>query len=476
MSSSINALKSYAVEADQRSEVNAIPRSMLPASIARPVQSVKSIKNITPISGSSTTSGGQTTFQLPYGASAGFMKAGSSYVRFRFSATQAADSFGFAGGCPSAQSLIQRITVAQNNNLELINEYGKLVSNVIYPFMTSASYQNNVALMEGGLGSNAYLSQPFSSGALGSTSFTTGLTQQDCIIGDPRQSFSSTGPGGAQAIELSVPILCGLFNNKELSFIPLELMSSPLTLTIDWATVNNCINALTTAVSEYACSAIQLVYESVSPPVDYVNELRSGLMQGRVWSIPYTTVISAQTQNSSTVSYNMSLNASSVDAFFYGQTPSFTANTSTLTTKQFAVSTGSSIAGDFTTVNRRLYADGNLINSVPSLNSDTMMLREMFRAVEAGFVSDVYQTPPFSTLGSNGVANASLGTYRAQFYAGGFNLKPFFEENLCMAGTPVSVLNYQKDDYSGADGILYMYAFVSNIAVLDASGALSVIR
>ena len=172
----------------------------------------------------------------------------------------------------------------------------------------------------------------------------------------------------------------------------------------------------------------------------------------------------------------MSLNASSVDAFFYGATQSFNANTSTLTQKCFASATGSSIAGDFTTVNRRLYADGNLVNSVPSLNSDTMLVREMLRAVEGGFVSDVYQTPPFSTVGTNGTSGQPLGTLRSQFYCGGFNLKPFFEENLAMAGTPVSVLNFQKDDYSGADGILYMYAFVSNIAVIDAGGAISVIR
>jgi hypothetical protein len=475
MSSSISALKSYAIEMDQKDEVNAIPRSMLPARIARPVQATKSIKNITPISGSSITSGGQTTVQLPFGAGAGYMKAGSAYLRFRLSATQAADEFGFAGSCPSASSLIQRLTVAQNNNVELINEYGKLVSNIILPYCTSASYQNNVALMEGGLGSNAYLSFPLSSGALGTTAYVAGRTQQDCILGDVRQTFNSTGVGGAQQVELSVPIYSGLLNNKELSFIPLELMSSPLTITFDWATVNNAIFALTTAVSEYACSAIQLVYESVSPPVEYTNELRAGLMQGRVWSIPYCSVISAQTQNNSSVSYNMSLNASSVDAFFYGATQSFNANTSTLTSKVFASATGSSIAGDFTTVNRRLYADGNLINSVPSLNSDTMLVREMLRAVEGGFVSDVYQTPCFSTVGNNGAA-AQVGTLRGQFYAGGFNLKPFFEENLCMAGTPVSVLNFQKDDYSGADGILYMYAFTSAIAIIDASGAISVIR
>ena len=176
------------------------------------------------------------------------MKAGSGYLRFRFSATQSANTFGFAGSIPSAQSLIQRITIAQNNNIELINEYGKLVSNVIYPYCTSSSYQNNIALMEGGLGANAYQSLTFSSGALGSTtSYVAGLTNVVAMT-DPRSAFVSTGAGGAMAVEFSVPIMCGLFNNKELSFIPLELMSSPLTITIDWATVNNAIFAITTAV------------------------------------------------------------------------------------------------------------------------------------------------------------------------------------------------------------------------------------
>jgi len=475
MSSTISPLKSYAVEMDQRDEINAIPRSMLPARIARPVQATKNIKNITPISGSSITSGGQTTIQLPFGAGAGYMKAGSAYLRFRYSATQASDEHGFAGSCPSASSLIQRLTISQNNSVELINNYGKLVSNIILPYCTSSSFQNNVALMEGGLGSSAYLSMPFSSGALGTTAYVASRTQQDCIIGDPRQTYNSTGVGGAQAVEVSVPIYSGLLNNKELSFIPLELMSSPLTIQFDWATVNNAIFALTTAVSEFACTAIALVYESVSPPVEYTNELRAGLMQGRVWSIPYSTVISAETQNNSSVSYNMSLNASSVDAFFFGATQSFNQNTSTLTSKVFASATGSSIAGDFSTVNRRLTADGNLINSIPSINSDTVLLREMFRAIEGGFVSDVYQTPVFSTVGNNG-AVAPVGTLRGQFYAGGFNLKPFFEENLAMAGTPCSVLNFVKDDYTGADGILYMFAFVSNLCIIDGSGAISVIR
>jgi len=97
MSSTISPLKSYAVEMDQRDEINAIPRSMLPARIARPVQATKNIQNITPISGSSITSGGQTTIQLPFGAGAGYMKAGSAYLRFRYSATQASDEHGFAG-------------------------------------------------------------------------------------------------------------------------------------------------------------------------------------------------------------------------------------------------------------------------------------------------------------------------------------------------------------------------------------------
>ena len=150
---------------EQNDGVNAVPRSMLPSRISRPVQATKSIKNISAISGSTATSGQLSLIQLPYGAGAGFMKPGSSYLRFRYAGTQTANTHGFAGSCPTAQSLIQRLTISQNNSIELIQEYGKLVSNIIYPFMTTSDYQNSVALNEGGLGQNNYLSPAYFTGA-----------------------------------------------------------------------------------------------------------------------------------------------------------------------------------------------------------------------------------------------------------------------------------------------------------------------
>ena len=466
--SSINALKTYGVEVEQNDGINAVPRSMLPARISRPVQATKSIKNISAISGSTATSGQLSLIQLPYGAGAGFMKPGSAYLRFRYAGTQAANFHGFAGSCPTAQSLIQRLTVSQNNAVELINDYGKLVSNIIYPFMTSSDYQNTVAINEGGLGQNNYVSRAYYTGAGAPESV---LSSQ---LTDARFMYNSTGVGGSGgAIELSVPLCSGLLNNNELSFIPLELMSSPLTIQVDWATVNNAIYALTTAVTEFTCSNVSLVYESVSPPMEYVSELRQGLLSGKVWSIPYTTVVSAQTSNAATVSYNFSLNASSVDAFFYGACDVDTQPTSTLRSKYFVCATGSSVASDFTTMNRRLYADGNLVTSMPSINSDTLLFRELMRAVQGGFVNDTQTTVPFSNVG---LIPGVGGTYRGQFYAAGFNLKNFNEEGLCMSGTPVSVLNLQIDNYSSASGILYMYAFLSQIAIIDASGSISVLR
>jgi hypothetical protein len=466
--SSINALKTYGVEMEQNDGVNAIPRSMLPARISRPVQANKSIKNISAISGSTATSGQLSLIQLPYGAGAGFMKPGSAYLRFRYAGTQASNFHGFAGSCPTAQSLIQRLTISQNNSVELINSYGKLVSNIIYPFMTSSDYQNSVAINEGGIGQNNYISPVYSTGAASTT--TPGVSS----FTDAKFTYAAAGVGGSGGpIELSIPLCSGLLNNNELSFIPLELLSSPLTIQVDWATVNNAIFALTTAVTEFTCSNVSLVYESVNPPMEYVSELRQGLLQGKVWSIPYTTVVSAETSNTSTVSYNFSLNASSVDAFFYGACNAETAPTSTLTSKYFVCATGSSVASDFTTMNRRLYADGNLVTSMPSINSDTLLFRELMRAVQGGFVNDVQTTIPFSSVGL--IPNVG-GSQRGQFYAGGFNLKNFNEEGLCMSGTPVSVLNLQIDNYSTASGILYMYAFLSQIAIIDASGAISVLR
>ena len=464
--SSINPLKTFTVEMEQNDGINQVPRSMLPSRISRSVSATKSIKNISAISGSTATSGQLSLIQLPYGSGSGFMKPGSAYLRFRYAGTQTANTHGFAGSCPTAQSLIQRLTVSQNNSIELINSYNKLVSNIIYPFMTTSDYQNSVALNEGGLGQNNYLSPAYYTGA--------SLPLISAQTTDARFTYVSTGVGGSGgAIELSVPLCSGLLNNNELSFIPLELMSSPLTIQIDWATVNDGIYASTTAVSEYTVSNVSLVFESVNPPMEYVSELRQGLLSGKVWSIPYTTVVSAQTTNSATVSYNFSLNASSVDAFFYGACDVDTQPTSTLRSKYFVCATGSSVASDFTTMNRRLYADGNLITSMPSINSDTLLFRELMRAVQGGFVNDCQTTVPFSSVG---LVPGQGGSYRGQFYAGAFNLKNFNEEGLCMSGTPVSVLNLQIDNYSSASGILYMYAFLSQIAIIDASGAISVLR
>lgn len=467
MSSSINALKSYGVEAEQTDASNVVPRSMMPARIGRPVQATKSIKNISAVSGSTATSGQLSLIQLPYGAGAGFMKPGSAYLRFRYQGTQTADSHGFAGSIPTAQSLIQRLTISQNNNIEMINEYGKLVSNVIYPFMTTSDYTNNLAITEGSIGQNASISFPYSTGA---TAEISGQFNAQ----DARYTFAQGAPGIGSAIEMSISLASGLLNNTELSFIPLELMSSPLTIQVDYANVNNALYALTTAPTEFTVSNVSLVYESVNPPLEYVNTLRAGLASGKVFSIPYTTVVSAQTANAPTVSYNMSINSSSVEAFYYFANQSFNQGNSTLKSKYASCSTGATVASDFTTMNRRLYADGNLITSMPSINSDTVFFRELMRAVEGGFAgTDVATTIPFSNVGLDA---RNPQSFKSQYYVGGFNLRNFNEEGLCMQGTPVSVLNLQKDDYAGADGILYMYAFVSQILLLDASGSLSIVR
>ena len=468
MSSNIANLKDYTYEMQQDDGVNAVPRSMNPARIARPVQCSKQIKNISAISGSTATSGQLSLIQLPFGAGSGFMKPGSAYLRFRYQGTQAAEgSHGFKGSVPSAQALIQRLTVSQNSNIELINEYGRLMTNVVYPLMTSADYMNNIAIQEGGIGSNALVSFPYATGATQS---------QDGYLNsqDARYTFAQTTPGITTAIELSVSLASGLLNNKELSMIPLELMSSPLTIQVDWCSVNNAIYGITQATTEFTCSNVQLCYESINPPQQYINELRAGLASGKVFSIPYTTVISAQTSNASTVSYNMSLTSSSVESFFYGALQTFNLNNSTLTSGWFSCATGASDNSDRTTMNRRLYADGSLVAQQPSINSVTLLFRELMRAVQGGFCgTDVYNTVPFSNRGAN---TKQPGSFRSSFYAGGFNLKNFNEANLTMEGIPVSILNFQKDDYSGADGILYMYAFVSQIALIDASGSISIVR
>ena len=73
---------------------------------------------------------------------------------------------------------------------------------------------------------------------------------------------------------------------------------------------------------------------------------------------------------------------------------------------------------------------------------------------------------------------AFRGSFRGQFYLVSFNTRSFNDSSVALSGTPVSTVNLQTIDGNtiAAGDVITMFAIVDLIAVIDASGAVSLIR
>lgn len=465
--SSFQILKNndFASAASQDDGLNIVPSVVLPPRVGKPFQTSKKIRQVQAVSGSTAGPGQTSILKLQTGYGAGFLVPNSVYLTFQFYAVQAANTYGFKGSCPSAFSLINRLTLSQSAVIEQLQNYGIYLTNVLKPWCSSANSENISNITEGGIGQNNNLS-------LG---YTSGLTTS-ALTTNPNTSFAFNATGNTTAgpfLTFTLPLVCGLFSGgTEGNYLPLELLGANIDIQIDWNTLNNAFYGVTSAVTGYGIQGLSLTYETVQLPDSYVSALRQQLASGKLWSIPVQTALSSQVAASSALSYNMSLNCSSVDAFFYGTIIAANQGT-TLTSGNFTSSAGSTQALDSTQISRRMvYIDGNQVQQIPVLNADAVIIRETIRAVSSS-VFDSNYTVPFSTAGAVG----QPGSFRGQYYLIGFNLRSFSGSDMCMCGTPCSLLNLQINDSQavGTDTI-YMFAIVSFIVLIDGSGSISLIR
>jgi hypothetical protein len=194
---------------------------------------------------------------------------------------------------------------------------------------------------------------------------------------------------------------------------------------------------------------------------------------GKMWSIPLSTVVSVQTQYSAALSYNMSLNTSSLSGFFCGVV--IAANTQTLATTSgfFTASVGSTAINDSTNIQRRLFLDGSSVYNLPTYSADAQLIRELVRTL-SGSINPDNIILPCNVAGNQ----AFRGGFRGQFYVVSFNTRSFNDSSVALSGTPVSTVNLQTIDGNtiAAGDVITMFAIVDLIAVIDASGAVSLIR
>ena len=470
-----NFTQSYSTPSanEHNDSMSQIPNQLIPSRVGRALAAKKNIKSVYASSGQIFGNSTTSIIQIPVGAGAGYLVPNSAYLQFNFTQSGAVlgATWGFSGAFSSAYSTINRIIISQGSSvLETIQNANYFVNNIVDPYCSSIASSNISAILNGGIGQNNYRN----------ISYLTGLTANDAacntvpsttnyVAGD----FATAGTSAVFTLPLVSGFLGGGTTN---SMIPLHLLSSPINIQIDWNTalVAFCgiagIGALPTG---FAGSNLMLCYETVEPDNQYQLAVRQEIQGGRLYSLPYETVISLQTAAASSVAFNFSLNVSSLEAFFWGIVT--VAGAAAAGTKAFSAALTSTPTTDLTTTSRRmLYVDGNAVSSIFAYAlSDASQLIEMIRSVSAS-VSGNEAPIPFQIVGS---AN-TWGTYRGCFYSCGYNLRNFTDSDLCFQGLPTSIAQLQIIDTlpAGLAGNVYMFAVVQYIAVISADGAISLIR
>lgn len=447
---------------DQQNDgTEGIPLSMLPSRVSRCLPSTKKLVQIQFQSGNSAGPGQSSIVSLPFGPNAGYMVAGSAYLYFKLAVAGVAgvgQTWGFAGSAPSASALVNRMTISAGSVIESIQNYSLLACNIIGPFSNSNS-MNLDSVCAGAFGENNYQSIPYN----------TSLTTSALVNATSSQYLASA----TDFYKYTIPIISGfLAGGSEQNVIPLELMNSPLQVQADFSTVAQAFFAIT-APTNYVVSELSLVYESVSLGSQYTQGLRSAMASGKLYSIPFSSIISVQTQYTSSLSYNMSLNTSSLDAVFYGIIINGNTQNSALTSKVFSASVGSSATLDASNIQRRATTDGENIYSLSLYNCDALLVRELVRSLTGVINPDTIKMP-FNVAGN---VNLS-GNFRGSNYVVAYNCRSFADQSVCMSGRPCSVLNIQQTETAtiNAGDNMTIFACVSLIAVIDGSGAISLIR
>ena len=466
-----NNLKEYTIEAPAEG-MDVVPRQVMPQGLSRPFPvGKKTIRQIPAISGNNLTSapGGSTIFSLNYGRGAGFMVNGSCYIKLTIAVTQdAGGTWGWAGATPNndASSTILRATLmAGGTNIEQINQYW-LFKGLANAYFTNAAASNVSALTSGNVATvQALQSIPYSQINIAGTGANGVFNSSNCL---PNKLYSST-----DSVTVCIPLALSLLNSTHGAYLPLSILASPLQIQLDWNQAAAAFYSATQSVTSFSISNASIVYETVAVPESYENTLRAQMQAGKLYQLPMECCLTSQFAGGATISYQLAVNLSSVNAVFVGAIIANNVGDSSKT-KYFSASSGSTSANDVNTVSlRQLYFDGSPVwSGLPLVNTDSQLASELLRAITANCNNGDYSWAP-SSIGDD----ASLGSFRGSYYVRGFNCRNFSEESLQGTGMPVSVMNYQENDnLSAASSTYYMFVLYSATALIDANGAMSVVR
>jgi hypothetical protein len=412
--------------------------------------------SVVPISSNSV--GPSQTISLMLG-SRNAMRNASAYLRFKFSWTDADRDFSFATAYGGAQALINSAQLSVGGIvLEQINNFHHYAGNVIHPHCMTNETLINTAMSEG-----SYSPGQFTQMGNYSATNMTGATllPQSTAYGQFRAG------SGNHFFAIDLPF--GLTHNKNGTLIPLFAMNNTL-ITLQTNPITRAFysnNAVIGNNFTYTISDMELVYQEVVVPEEYISSVRSGLNNNKLIKIESQSVLNVQVGGAQSIQQLFSLNLSSLDAILWG---AVSAADTTATPKWFQATANEK---NNPAVRYEVYVDGDLLySSARQLCDPEVAFRELKRAL-SGSISPVDNTPIVQGIGvtAGGTFN---GSYANQAYLRALSTRKWIDDGTSMNGSKVNTvrIQFQNNDYDSNTYIQLFFVY-SYVMLLDGTGSVS---
>ena len=431
-------------------------------------QSIKSRNRMFQLSSTSQSqnSGGVILFNIPpsnYSISRGTMS-----LRMRVSVTTTAKptyasaatalSFQGPGRDPVAHVTIPVIATG-SLNASFIPDFGNAYS--VIQRMTL--YGANSSIVD----QKNFLNDEMNALLLHNSSESYLANDASILLGMGQQWYGSSAT--SSFIDVCLPVPLSIFQSATQNF-PCHLLSAPLTLQIDLASLGRAIFGGGTVIpSEYTVSNTFLVYQAIELPSELIQAERMAV-RSSPFVMTCTNSMNVQVPQNILTSYTLGLNASSIRGVMI--MPSSLQSYSVGSQLYYVAGRadcnfGTDTNGGGSGINAQVYYDGNLINSniVDNVANTYMMLKQF---IHHNLQGNILQTSPNAPALSATLTSAGQGAspYVNQQFVLGFDSTSFNEESVIFGGVPASNVNIQLTGYGASIGGATAATTSSNLVTL----------
>lgn len=297
------------------------------------------------------------------------------------------------------------------------------------------------------------------------------------------QPFNYNNSGTSCQIDLVLPIPLSCFNSSTNDW-PAYLMSSPLTLQIDLASVNRALyKGATSTITDFTVSQTYLLYQAVELPEAFISAQRQAV-KSHPFVIETTNTMSVQVPESILTSYTLGLNASSIRgaAVLISNVANYAVGTALQYVRDTAdlaatnVSANASFNFNGSGIQNQLYLDGNLVTSniIDNPANVFAMLKQM---VHHNLQSNVLFPSPLNQIAVAYNGNP-LANFCNDYYAVGWDTTSFDQEDTIFGGVPCTNLNIQMVGYNASTNnyLSTIMVFYDVLVAFSEDGSISVKR